>query len=257
MPMSQPDNKRTPLAVIADVASIVSALVVVGVASALLAANSSRRPSPLFTADVDQRPRPKAQLPPIVAVTGLETKANLTAMRPVGARIAVVEFADFQCPYCGVYAREVYPRIVDRFVKTGQVVYVFRHFPLASIHPLAFRASEAAECAQDQGQYWNMHDLLFSNQHGLDDENLKNDASALGLNRSKFAKCLSMGRSGIVRADQLEGERLGVRATPTFLVGTIMPDDMIKVSWRISGAQSFETFKTAIDGVASGVSALP
>ncbi|HET7100115.1 MAG TPA: thioredoxin domain-containing protein, partial [Terriglobia bacterium] len=83
------------------------------------------------------------------------------------ARVALVEFTDYQCPFCGRAFRQTYPPVVAEYVKTGKLRYVIHNYPLTQLHANAFRAAEAARCAQDQGKFWEMHDRLFSDQKAL------------------------------------------------------------------------------------------
>jgi protein-disulfide isomerase len=98
-----------------------------------------------------------------------------------GARVILIEFSDFECPYCGRHFRQTLPRIDREYVQTGKVRYVFRHFPLESLHKEAFKAAEAALCAGDQQKFWEMHDRLFAHQDALATGKLPGHAAALGL----------------------------------------------------------------------------
>ena len=97
------------------------------------------------------------------------------------ARVTIVEFTDYQCPFCSRYVRETYPQLDKEYVQTGKVKYVLRDLPLEAIHPLAMKAAEAAHCAGEQGKYWEMHDRLFANQTELARTDLAKHAQALGL----------------------------------------------------------------------------
>jgi len=148
------------------------------------------------------------------------------------AKITIIEFADYECPYCGKYSTETFPQIKAKYIDTGKVRYVFRDFPL-SFHQDAQKAAEAAEYAGDQGKYWEMHETLFSNQKNLDVPSLKGYAKDLGLDTSKFDSCLDNGDSASeVKADFQDGVEYGVSGTPAFFV-----DDMI-----LSGALPFSVF---------------
>ncbi len=160
------------------------------------------------------------------------------------APVTIVEFSDFECPFCGKYVRETYSKIVSEYIDTGKVKYVFRDFPL-DFHLNAQKASEAAECAGEQGKYWEMHDVLFENQDALDVETLKMYAVSLGLDTEEFNTCLDSGAmADEVKADMADGQKYGVSGTPAFFINGKM----------ISGAQPFEVFKAEIDAalVAAG-----
>lgn len=133
-------------------------------------------------------------------------------------------------------------------MKTGKLRYVVRDFPLETIHPLAFKAAEAVLCAGDQGKYWEMHLLLFTNQQALGAADLPKHAGTLGLEPGKFQECLDKAaHAGEVRRDLAEGTKAGVRGTPTFFLGVIEDNSKIRVVKRIVGAHPYATFKAAVD----------
>src|SRR6266571_4836593 len=103
------------------------------------------------------------------------------AMGGPKARVAIVEFGDYQCPYCGQHANQTLPQIVTDYVKTGKVRYFFKDFPIEGLHSQAFRAAEAARCAGAQGKYWEMHDRLLGNQQLLAVNELPGHALSLHL----------------------------------------------------------------------------
>ncbi len=153
------------------------------------------------------------------------------------AKVTIIEFSDFQCPFCGRFYSQTLPEIEDTYVKTGKVKLVYRDFPL-SFHQNAQKSSEAAECADDQGKFWEYHDKLFENQAALDDASLKQYAKDLGLNTATFNSCLDSGKNAAeVQKDFADGQKYGVSGTPSFFVN----------GQRIVGAQPFASFKTLID----------
>lgn len=161
------------------------------------------------------------------------------------APVVLVEFTDFQCPYCSRHFNETYPQIVANYVDAGLVRYVFMDFPLTSIHPQAQLAAEAARCAADQDAYIEMHGLLFSRQNAWSGRGDAADvftgfAGELGLDKAAFSDCLLSGRhSEAVQADVARGESLGVNGTPAFLLN----------GHFISGAQPYSVFQGAIDNL--------
>jgi protein-disulfide isomerase len=161
--------------------------------------------------------------------------------------VAIVEFADFECPFCGGHARDTFPDIRSRLVKSGQVRYVSLHLPLERIHPLATGAAEAAECAGRQGRYWEMHERLFADAKALAPAGLSNHAREIGLDAERFQRCLD-DREALekVRSDREEGERLGVRGTPAFFIGTVRDDGGLDLVKRINGVAPIETFETQV-----------
>ena len=133
------------------------------------------------------------------------------------APITIVEFTDYECPFCGRFIRETYPALMSDY--GDRIRYVVRNFPLSSIHPNARKAAEAAECAFDQGRFWEYHDALFEHQDALDVPSLKVYAEDLGLDVEAFSTCLDSGaKRAVVSADHSDALALGVSATPTFFV---------------------------------------
>lgn len=132
------------------------------------------------------------------------------------APLKLEEFSDFQCPACKVAE----PTVKDVLKTFGDKLYFSYHnFPLLEVHPFAFRAALAAECANDQGKYWEYHDKLFAVQPKFSRDELVGYARDLGLDATKFSACLdSQAKGGVVRDDMHEGDRRGVDATPTFFL---------------------------------------
>ena len=158
------------------------------------------------------------------------------------APVTIVEFSDYQCPFCGRFFSQTLPQIEENYIKTGKVKFVYRDFPLNSIHPLAQKAAEASECADDQEKFREMHDQIFNNQGSLSLDNLKSWASQIGLDTNKFNDCLDSGKNaGEVGNDFKDGASLGVSGTPTFFVGNEKDGYL-----QVGGAQPFEVFEQAI-----------
>jgi protein-disulfide isomerase len=171
------------------------------------------------------------------------------------ARVVLVDFTDYQCPFCGRHVRETVPKLDTEYIKTGKLKYIVRDFPIESIHPHAFKAAEAAHCAGEQGKYWEMHHRLFANQRQLAPDDLAAHAQAVALDAAGFQGCLDSGKHAArVRQDFEEGQRAGVRGTPTFFLGVQeSPDAPLRVVRVIRGAQSFAGFKGAIDSVLESI----
>jgi protein-disulfide isomerase len=150
------------------------------------------------------------------------------------APVTIVEFSDFQCPYCS-RAEKTVEEVMKAY--DGKVRLVFRDYPLP-FHAQAQKAAEAARCAGDQGKYWEMHGKLFANQAKLEPAALKDYAKELKLDQAKFEKCLDSGdKAKLVEADKKAGEQVGVTGTPAFFVNGVM----------LSGALPFDEFKAVID----------
>jgi protein-disulfide isomerase len=151
------------------------------------------------------------------------------------APVTVIEFSDFQCPFCQRVAPTI-KKVRDTY--GDKVRIVWKDFPLTQIHPQAFKASEAAHCAGDQGKYWEYHDRLFANQQQLQPDELKKHATDIGLDAAAFNACLDSSKYGErVRDGVAQGTRLGVNSTPTIYINGRM----------LSGAQPYETFVSVID----------
>ena len=150
------------------------------------------------------------------------------------AAVTIVEFSDFECPFC-VRARPTVKRVRETY--GDKVQWAFRHYPL-DFHPQAQKAGEAAACAAEQGRFWEMHDLLWDKPTQLQVAQLKQYAGALGLDAQAFAACLDGGRhADFVERDFRAGQEYGVTGTPAFFVNGRL----------ISGAQPFEAFQQVID----------
>jgi protein-disulfide isomerase len=167
------------------------------------------------------------------------------------AKVTLLEFTDYQCPFCGRYFRQTWPELDKEYVQTGKVRYVVRDMPLEQIHPLALQAAEAADCAGEQGKFWAMHDRLFANQTALTRKDLTAHAEAVGLDAKAFAKCVDSAKNAVkVRTDAIDATRAGARGTPTFYVGLTEPQRLeLKAAWVIRGAQPYAVFKQAIDAL--------
>jgi len=189
-------------------------------------------------------PRPAPQV--IEDVTG-QTALGTNTMGEQEATLALIEFADFQCPYCERYARETLTHIQDVFIKTGKVIYAFRHAPLP-IHEFAKDAGKAAECAAQQGHFWEMHNRLFSGADGLTHNGLISSAQYLQLDVVPFTICLN-GASieSRLMTDLAAARRLSITATPTFFIGRINSDKQtVELVKRINGAQPYQTFERVL-----------
>jgi len=162
------------------------------------------------------------------------------------APVVVIEHSDFQCPYCGEFARNVFPALKARYVATGQVRWVFRHLPLQQIHPRALPAAIAAECARRQDKFWEMHDLLFGDQTDLTDVDLARRASTLGLDKTTFEPCVASGAGDRVRGDLAVASAIGIAGTPTFLIGRALDGNRVRVVRRIGGSATTAPFDEAI-----------
>ena len=162
------------------------------------------------------------------------------------APVALIEFSEFQCPYCRRFAAETLPIIEREYVNTGKLVIAFRHLPLQSIHPYALGAATAAECADAAGKFWPMHDSLFQDTD-LTEENLLHKARGLGLDGKKFADCLRRTPVTQIQRDIDLAKSLNITGTPTFLLGRRLPNGDVRVEQAIRGASTPEQMRQGID----------
>jgi len=166
------------------------------------------------------------------------------------APITIVEFSDFQCPFCARFHTQTLPSILEEYIEQGKVKLVFRDFPIQSIHPNALPASVAAECANDQNKFREMHDTLFEKQsewNKLETTEalslFSKYASEMQLDQGSFDSCLTSGKHiPEIQNDLNDGREYGVTGTPGFFVG----NDQIGFV-ELKGAQPFESFKKVID----------
>lgn len=163
------------------------------------------------------------------------------------APLTMVEFSDYQCPFCRRFSITTLSRIKKEYVETGKLRYVFRDFPITKIHPLAVGAAIAAQCAGEQGKYWDMHDLLFQKSRELKPAQLKGHARTLGLDDAKFSECTDSKRYlRQISTDVRDGQRAGVRGTPTFFLGPTK-DGKTMTGAALRGAQPYAVFKRTLD----------
>jgi|SRR5688572_17613574 len=163
------------------------------------------------------------------------------------APVTIIEFSDYECPFCQRFFATTFPVLKKEYVDTGKVRYVFRDFPLDRIHPQARKAAEAAHCAGEQGKYWQMHEVLFRNPRALAEPLLAEHAQTAGADARKLTECLGSGRYAAQVARGLtDGAALGVKGTPTFVVGKTTSGDVVQGT-AIRGAQPLETFRRIIE----------
>jgi protein-disulfide isomerase len=176
---------------------------------------------------------------PELPITRKQVAATGPSKGPADAKVTIVEFSDFECPFCSRAIGTV-NEVMKKY--DGKVRLVFRQFPLP-MHSHAEKAAEAALCANEQGKFWEAHDKFFASQENLDIAGLQNDAKELGLDTTKFEQCLSSGKmASVVEKDQQDGKKLGVNGTPAFFIN----------GRELSGAQPLEAFSEVIDSELAG-----
>lgn len=178
-----------------------------------------------------QAPNSKEQAGSVAAAASEDAKKALTAeagdfvLGDPAATVTLVEFADFQCPFCGKLFKETLPSVKENYVKTGKVRFIFRDF--AFLGDESFRAAEAARCAGEQDKFWDYHDYLYGHQKGenqgaFSDDNLKKFAGILKLDQTSFDACLDSGKyRDLVEKESKAGQELGVTGTPTTFINGV------------------------------------
>ena len=198
---------------------------------------------------LNARPQPQAASAPrrpeslSLSVNGRPTLGR------ADAKLTIVEFTDYQCPYCKAFKETTLVDLKRDYVDTGVAKLVVYDLPLPN-HPLAPKAAEAARCAGDQGKYWEMHDQLFADSQRLAVQELKSYADAVGLDQARFSECLDGGKfTEHLRQDVSKAMELGVGGTPTFVLGR---EDNGNVSGKvIRGAQPLASFQMEIERLLS------
>jgi protein-disulfide isomerase len=165
--------------------------------------------------------------------------------RPPQVKVVLIEFSDFECPFCQRYSRDTFPQVKRAFIDSGKIAYIFRNNPLVAIHPRARTLAVAAICAGDQGRFWEVHQLLFGDPR-RSQVSVPDLARGLGIDATRYAECVKAAPSRL-ETELAANKELGIGSTPTFLLGEFTSDDTILVRRRINGAQPFETFKKSIE----------
>lgn len=174
--------------------------------------------------------------PNAAEIMQLVTQQTRHFMGREDAPVTIVEFSDFQCPYCGSFAATTGRQIIAQYVQTGKVRFGYIHFPF--LGPASTLAAQASECAAEQDAFWDYHDLVFENQDSINATRLKELAGDLGLNQQTFDACLDSGKYEAVVNSQGEfSQSIGVRSTPSFLIN----------GQPLIGAQGFEVFRQVIE----------
>ncbi|MBN1916061.1 DsbA family protein [Candidatus Dojkabacteria bacterium] len=187
---------------------------------------------------------------PIITTISIDDDAILG---DPNAKVAIVEFSDYECPFCKRHWEETYSEIVKNYVDTGEVIIVFRDFPLSFHDPAATREAYAAECAREQGNdktYYKMHDKIFEtsigNGAGISDDTMRSLAEGIGIDGNKLIDCMNSGKyADEVQKDLSEGSVAGINGTPGFVIGKLGSDGMV-TGTIVSGAQPYTSFESII-----------
>lgn len=190
-------------------------------------------------------PTPPEPVEDLQAV-GLSTSLSSAFTRGDERAAAVlIEFGDFECPFCARYVRETFEQLDRRFVSAGKVRYAFRHLPLAS-HAFAVPSAVAAECAARQGKFWEMRQYLYANQREFANATWFKSDSNVGVDMAQLEACVAESERSRIDADLREAARLNIRSTPTFLLGRSDADGRVRSVARINGAQPYGVFEDAL-----------
>ena len=200
---------------------------------------------------------PNQQAPAVQPAKTEIALGHLPSKGSSSATVAVVEFGDLRCPFCDQFFKESEPQLISDYVNTGKVKFVFRQFEF--LGPSSTTAGNAAECANEQGKFWEMHDYLYQNQPQESDtslyttEKLTSIAQNLGMDPNQFSSCLSSTKyAKNVANDLAEGQSDGVSGTPTFYIGKLdSTGTKITGAQQIVGAQPYSSIKAVIDKVLS------
>ncbi len=166
---------------------------------------------------------------------------NSPYIGPENAPITIIEFSDYECPYCRKWYEETFPQIMDEY--QGMVRFVYRDFPLIGMHANASPAAEAAYCAGEQGKYWPFHDKLFSGGYTLNATTYTQYATDLGLDITQFNDCVDTNKYQSAVEDNYQfAANLGIQSTPTFFINGL----------AVVGAQPYAVFKQVIDQELAG-----
>ncbi len=196
----------------------------------------------LLAANAAVRSAPQPPAPPSAMATRDESFRGDS-----GATVVIVEYADFECPYCGQYEHETFPQLSKDYIQTGKVKYFYRDLPLP-MHAHAMGAARAARCAGEQGKYWEMHDSLFAKQNAIREADMPGRAQELGLDAAKFAECLSSDRhTEEIKQSAAEAQKIGIGGTPTFFIGKVDANGDVTNLKTIIGMRPYDAFKSAID----------
>jgi protein-disulfide isomerase len=180
-----------------------------------------------------------------VDLTGVPTQG------PPDAPVVLVEFSDYECPYCIRHFNQTMPQITANYIRTGKIRYAFRDWPVDQLHPQAKRAHEAAHCAGEQKRYWDMHPRMFGPPGSHTPDRLQSVARDVGLDMAAFDACVASGRATPeIRATSDMAQEFGATGTPAFFIG-IQAKGTQKVTLlhALSGAQDYAVFAQAIDDV--------
>ena len=182
---------------------------------------------------------------PVMDLTGVPVRGSSNAV------VTLIEFSDYECPFCLRHFQQTMPEIEKNYVATGKVLYAFRDWPVDDLHPQAIRAHVAAHCAGEQGKYWDMHARLFSPAGTHTPERLRALAQELGLDLGGFDQCASSDRpAAAIRATSKQAVEFGASGTPVFFIGLRdRATNRVTILRGLAGAQDYAAFAQVLDAV--------
>jgi len=201
-------------------------------------------------------PQMQPQLPPQAQAGAgsnnfANVKINIAGAPTLGradAPVTIVEFSDFECPFCQRHVKTTLPEIKRDYVDTGKARYVFMDFPLEQMHAKARKAGEAAHCAGEQGKFWEMHDILFAQSANLDLRQYPEYAGRLKLDAAAFDLCLGSGKqSAKINHGLASGKSVGISATPSFIITKTNGGDIVSGGVIVTGAHPYDRYRQAIE----------
>ena len=227
-------NARAVLDILASIAMFGTSAVIVWMLLAGRDATPGARPSSAAVDDISDK--------------GLTISLDDTPrLGADDAPLYLVEFSDYQCPYCRRHVENTFPQLKKRFIEAGAVAYIHTHLPLVEAHPYARSAAIAADCAEEQGRFWEMHTRLFASPQDLSEVGLVAAGHAADLDMPMFRQCRSAASRPRVERGVREAARLGVHSTPTFFLGVREPrTNVVRIARRINGAHPYEVFEREI-----------
>jgi len=187
------------------------------------------------------RPQPPAR-PKTISIS------DAPLLGPRDAKIVVVLYSDFQCPYCRTFATETLPKLKEEYLGPRPVALAFRHLPINAIHPHATGLAEAAECASRQNQFWPFHDRLFHRPTAPDPGSVTAEAQAVGMNMAAFKQCQEGQASARIKSDLDSAAEMGITGTPAFVFGLAESQD-IRVLRIQMGTLPISILRTILDGL--------
>ncbi len=241
--MANSDSRRATLDTVASICMAAASVAMVGYLALLVFGGWSQ------SATATRKPPVPAAVESLMPGALTVSIEGAPRLGDAGATVTIVEYSDFDCPFCRKYVRETFDFVKVAIIDSGKATYVVQQMPLVNVHTRALQAAAAAACAGAQQRFWEMRAALYKHEK-LDESDLLESATQVGLNLPLFSACKT--RAEPTLRDQIDdARRLGVSSEPTFLVGTPHPDGTVGVLRRINGAQPASVLTSAVAAVAA------